>query len=236
MKTLCLPWSASAAPRIQPPEGLLSSTSLMPRSLRFVYGDAETPFAMVKVDRGKLYGSRSIETLDAEGQRCSLATLASDGRTLIPNGGTAMAHLSPAGEWLENDTLAAVDGEGHPLAKQPSSFEQPILLEETVDEDHLLEHSIRLTYALEPEGGPSGELGAALAAGTIFTFPFSWRGGFDTDPAFLLQSEEGGAWLLIGDPNTIRLVGLEQAAACGPEEQEEEPEAEMGADLDFTML
>ncbi|MEY4353653.1 MAG: hypothetical protein ACK6BM_11460 [Cyanobacteriota bacterium] len=208
----------------------------MPRSLRFVYGDAETPFAMVKVDRGKLYGSRSIETLDAEGQRCSLATLASDGRTLIPNGGTAMAHLSPAGEWLENDTLAAVDGEGHPLAKQPSSFEQPILLEETVDEDHLLEHSIRLTYALEPEGGPSGELGAALAAGTIFTFPFSWRGGFDTDPAFLLQSEEGGAWLLIGDPNTIRLVGLEQAAACGPEEQEEEPEAEMGADLDFTML
>jgi hypothetical protein len=191
---------------------------------------------MVKVDRGKLYGSRSIETLDAEGQRCSLATLASDGRTLIPNGGTAMAHLSPAGEWLENDTLAAVDGEGHPLAKQPSSFEQPILLEETVDEDHLLEHSIRLTYALEPEGGPSGELGAALAAGTIFTFPFSWRGGFDTDPAFLLQSEEGGAWLLIGDPNTIRLVGLEQAAACGPEEQEEEPEAEMGADLDFTML
>jgi hypothetical protein len=208
----------------------------MPRSLRFVYGDAESPFAMVKVDRGKLYGSRSIETLDAEGQRCSLATLASDGRTLIPNGGTAMAHLSPAGEWLENDTLAAVDGEGHPLAKQPSSFEQPILLEETVDEDHLLEHSIRLTYALEPEGGPSGELGAALAAGTIFTFPFSWRGGFDTDPAFLLQSEEGGAWLLIGDPNTIRLVGLEQAAACGPEEQEEEPEAEMGADLDFTML
>lgn len=208
----------------------------MPRSLRFVYGDAESPFAMVKVDRGKLYGSRSIETLDAEGQRCSLATLASDGRTLIPNGGTAMAHLSPAGEWLENDTLAAVDGEGHPLAKQPSSFEQPILLEETVDEDHLLEHSIRLTYALEPEGGPSGELGAALAAGAIFTFPFSWRGGFDTDPAFLLQSEEGGAWLLIGDPNTIRLVGLEQAAACGPEEQEEEPEAEMGADLDFTML
>ncbi|MFM7640059.1 MAG: hypothetical protein ACKO45_00650 [Cyanobium sp.] len=209
----------------------------MPRSLRFVYGDAESPFAMVKVDRGKLYGSRSIETLDGEGQRCSLATLASDGRTLVPNGGTAMAHLSPAGEWLENDSLAALDGEGHPLAKQPSSFEQPILLEDTVDEDHLLEHSIRLTYALEPEAGASGALAAALAAGTIFTFPFSWRGGFDTDPAFLLQGEEGCAWLLIGDPNTIRLVGLEQAAACGPEAEEEpEAEGEPGVDLDFTML
>jgi len=209
----------------------------MPRSLRFVYGDVESPFAMVKVDRGKLYGSRSIETLDAEGQRCNLATLASDGRTLIPTGGTATAHLSPTGEWLENATLAALDGEGHPLAKHPSSFEQPILLKETVAEDHLLEHSIRLTYALEPEGGPNGDLAAALAAGTIFTFPFSWRGGFDTDPAFLLQGEEGGAWLLIGDPNIIRLVGLEQAAACGPEAEEEpEVEGETGTDLDFTMF
>jgi hypothetical protein len=69
----------------------------MPSSLRFVYGDAESPFAMLKVDRGKLYGSRSIEALDAEGQRSTLATLASDGRTLIPTGGTAMAHLRPRG-------------------------------------------------------------------------------------------------------------------------------------------
>ena len=209
----------------------------MPRSLRFLYGESETTFAMEKVDRGKLYGSRSLETLDGEGQRCNLATLASDGRTLIPNGGTAMAHLSPTGEWVENDTLAAVDREGHPLAKLPSSFEGAIALEETVDEDHLLEHSIRLTYALAGEAVGTGALAGALAEGTIFTFPFSWRGGFDTDPAFLLQSEEGGLWLLIGDPNTIRLVGLEQAAACGPEAEEEpEAEGEMGSELDFTML
>ncbi|MEB3304057.1 MAG: hypothetical protein VKK99_05620 [Cyanobacteriota bacterium] len=209
----------------------------MPRSLRFHYGESETAFAMVKVDRGKLYGSRSIETLDADGQRCNLATLASDGRTLIPNGGTAIAHLSPSGLWVENDTLAAVDREGHPLAKHPSSFEGPIVLEETVDEDLLLEHSIRLTYALAGEGAATGALMGALAEGSIFTFPFSWRGGFDTDPAFLLQSEEGGIWLLIGDPNTIRLVGLEQAAACGPEAEEEpEAEGETGSELDFTML
>ena len=209
----------------------------MPRSLRFLYGESETTFAMEKVDRGKLYGSRSLETLDGEGQRCNLATLASDGRTLIPNGGTAIAHLSPTGEWVENDTLAAVDREGHPLARHPSSFEGAIALEQTVDADHLLEHSIRLTYALAVDVAPAGALAGALAEGTIFTFPFSWRGGFDTDPAFLLQSEEGGIWLLIGDPNTIRLVGLEQAAACGPEAAEEpEAEGEMGAELDFTML
>lgn len=208
----------------------------MARSLRFVHGASETTFAMVKVDRGKLYGSRSLETLDPEGQRCHLATLASDGRTLIPNGGTAMAHLSPAGEWVDNDALAAVDREGHPLARHGSSFEQPIELQETVSEDHLLDHSIRLTYALEAEGEVPDPLAQALAGGTIFTFPFSWRGGFDTDPAFLLQSEEGCSWLLIGDPNTIRLVGLEQAAACGAEVEEEPTEVEMGADLDFTML
>ena len=139
-------------------------------------------------------------------------------------------------EWVENDTLAAVDPEGHPLVKHPSSFEQLILLEETVDEDHFLEHSIRLTYALEAEGGIPGSLAATLAEGSIFTFPFSWRGGFDTDPAFLLQSEPGSVWLLIGDPNSIRLVGLQQTAACGPEAEEEPLEVEMGADLDFTML
>ncbi|MGA1302954.1 MAG: hypothetical protein ACO3ZD_02830 [Cyanobium sp.] len=40
-------------------------------------------------------GPRSIEALDTDGQRCNLATLASDGRTLIPNGGRAIAHLIP---------------------------------------------------------------------------------------------------------------------------------------------
>ncbi|MEB3257504.1 MAG: hypothetical protein VKN83_04195 [Cyanobacteriota bacterium] len=63
------------------------------------------------------------------------------------------------------------------MAKLPSSFEGAINLWETVDEDHLLQHSIRLTYALAGDGAPSGALAGVLAKGTIFTFPFRRRGG-----------------------------------------------------------
>ena len=193
--------------------------------------------AIEKVDRGRLYGSRSLETLDNQGRPCTLATLAADGHTLIPMGGTAIGHIGPDGRWIESEALTAVDGEGAPLPRVPSSFEAPIPLRDTVAVDELLAHSIRLTYALVPLDGGLGEaLDAALTAGAIFRFPFSWRGGVASDPAFLLRGEDGTPWLLIGDANRIRLVGLDQAARCGVEMEEEPLPGDADADLDFHML
>jgi hypothetical protein len=209
----------------------------MARSLQFTYGGRSVPCSIEKVDRGRLYGSRSLETLDSHGHPCGLATLAADGHTLIPMGGTAIGHIGSDGRWVEGDALTAVDAEGHPLPRIPSSFDGLIPLEQTVAVDRLLEHSIRLTYALTPLEGPlDAELASALESGAIFSFPFSWRGGVASDPAFLLRGEDGTVWLLIGDANRIRLVSLEQVARCGVEVEEEPLPGEAEADLDFRML
>ena len=176
----------------------------MARTLQFTHAGRTLACAIEKVDRGRLYGSRSLETLDNQGRPCTLATLAADGHTLIPMGGTAIGHIGPDGRWIESEALTAVDGEGAPLPRIASSFEAPIPLEHMVSVDVLLEHSIRLTYALMPLEGPlDAGLDSALAAGAIFSFPFSWRGGVASDPAFLVRGEDGTVWLLIGDGRSL---------------------------------
>jgi hypothetical protein len=98
-------------------------------------------------------------------------------------GGTAIGHLAPDGRWIDGEALTAVDADGAPLPRIPSSFDGPIPLEQIVAVDRLLEHSIRLTYALTPLEGPlDAELASALESGAIFSVPFSWRGGVASDP------------------------------------------------------
>lgn len=210
----------------------------MARSLQFLHASGPLEAAILKVDRSKLYGRRDLETLDRDGHPCSLATLAADGHSLIPVGGTAIAHLDAEGLWLDGDDLKPVAPDGTELPLKPSSFEAPIPLDTPVEVDHLLEHSIRLTYTLDLLGPVPPPLASALEAGTIFGFPFSWRGGADTDPAFLLRGEDGTLWLLVGDPNSIREVGLQQAAPCGSVAEVDEQDAPGSSEdpLDFRML
>ncbi len=206
----------------------------MARLLSFDHRGTVFRCALQKVDRGRLYGSRDLETLDAEGGLCQLATIAADGRTLLPPGGTAIGHLDADGLWLASEALTAVDPAGTPLPRVASSFEAPILLGETVSEEVFLEHSMRLLYALEPDEEPDPALSAALEGGAVFTFPFCWRDGFDTDPAFLLRGADGNLWLLVGDPNEVAPVGLETAATTVAFAEDEEETAP--AELDFRML
>jgi hypothetical protein len=206
----------------------------MARLLSFDHRGTVFRCALQKVDRGRLYGSRDLETLDPEGGLCQLATIAADGRTLLPPGGTAIGHLDSEGRWLASEALTAVDPAGMPLPRVASSFDAPIPLAETVCEELFLDHSMRLLYALEPAEELEPALTDALDDGAVFTFPFCWRDGFDTDPAFLFRGADGNLWLLVGDPNEVVPVGLEaDAATVAFSENEEEPAA---GDLDFRML
>ncbi|MBX2836690.1 MAG: hypothetical protein KTR35_07540 [Gammaproteobacteria bacterium] len=190
------------------------------------------------MDRTKLYGSVSTATHDPEGQPCELATLAIDGHTLIPNGGTALAYLNADGDWLSRKTLRAVDLDGQELPTVESSFKQTISLEQTVSIDTFLNHSVRLIYQLEPEMTLPKDVQTQLREGTIYQFHFSYRGGVDTDPAFILQGENEELWLLISDQNDIEYVGLEQAAICELNSQldTDETEEDSADDIDFGML
>jgi len=122
----------------------------MARTLTFAYKDSEFEAEIIKVDRSHLYGTVSIETADMDGDRCAVATLAIDGKTLIPKGGTALGYVNPDGEWVNRNELQPVDLGGEPLAEVDSSFDKPIQLDTECETEAFLDQSVRLVYRLKP--------------------------------------------------------------------------------------
>lgn len=207
----------------------------MARKLEFTFQGETFSAAIHKVDRTKLYGSIDVETLDTEGKRCELATLANDGRTLIPYGGTALGYVNADGWWVDRADLKSVDLDGNDLPTVESSFSKPTELSLKVSVEDFLDHSIRLCYALEGEG-VSEALLKELSEGVIYRIDFSYRGGSEADPAFVLQGGDGTPWLLVGVKNEFTFLGLEQAGA-GVSEDDEAEDGDGGDDgFDFEML
>lgn len=207
----------------------------MPRKLEFVHRGNSFHAAIHKVDRTKLYGRVDIETLDSEGRSCGLATLASDGRTLIPYGGTAFGYLNTEGEWVNRNELVPVDLDGNELPSVESSFSGPTTLSAKVSVEEFLDHSIRLCYALTSDDFDDAFL-KELKEGTIFRIPFSYRGGVEADPAFLLEGKDGTPWLLVGVENQFELIGLEQAGTGVTESEDGEEDSGGDDDFDFDMM
>lgn len=207
----------------------------MPRTLTFVHRGTPLDTSPVKLDRAKLYGTVEVEAIDELGRRCELATLASDGKTLLGKGGKAMGFLSPEGRWLDRAALRPVDPEGSPLSSVPSSFDAPIVLERTATVDEYLAHNIKSVYMVDSEHPALAELARELLAGTIYTFPYSFRGGLVADVGFLLAGADESIFLAVGQPTQLHFLGLDQlptyedeeGAAAGPGEEDE---------LDFGML
>ncbi len=204
----------------------------MPRALKFKYGGSEFECELNKIDRRKLYGSVDVETRDIDGNRCGLATLANDGKTLIPYGGTALGYISSDGEWVERGELKPVNLSGEELPLLPSSFDITIELEQTVTLEEFLNYSSRLVYLIGAGEDMDPAIVKEIADGKIFRFDFLYREGISADPAFLLGSKDGMIWMMVGKPSSIDYVGLDQAAVCFVDQEEDE---EVG-DFDFEML
>lgn len=204
----------------------------MPRTLTFNHRGVELGLVPEKLDRGKLYGSVEVEALDERGRRCELATLSSDGKTLIGKGGKAMGFLSPEGRWLERSGLRAVDLDGGPLESVPSSFSGVTPLVEKATPDFYLGHNIKGVYVVSGDEAAMAPLVEELRAGVIYAFPYSFRGGLVADVGFLLAGQDDAIFLAVGQPTQLHFLGLEQLATY-------EEEGEAGAeddDLDFGML
>jgi hypothetical protein len=161
-------------------------------NISFIYEGKQSNCGLGKVDRSKLYGYTKTEVLDEDGKPCSLATLAADGRTVIPSGGLALAYFSPDGSWKDKSDLKAVDVEGQPITPVPSTLKAPLELKDTVTIDEFLTHNIRLTYQMEPDdAGFDQSLTKALVDGATFSFDFKYRGGLSADTALLLNGQDG---------------------------------------------
>ena len=205
----------------------------MARALEFRLDGQSWKAGIEKVDRAALYGTVDVETRDKSGARCDVATLAADGRTLIPTGGTALGYVSPKGQWLERSELVAVDVRGSKVNTVSSSFDAPIELDTKTTVDRFLDHSIRSAYLLDTTEQPPVKLQAALDAGTIFKFDFSYRGGSNSDPAFLMKGADEALWMLVGDDNNINFVGLAEVAAPAADEPAGDADSD---DLSFDMM
>ena len=203
----------------------------MAKPLVFQWGDTDLSFTLAKIDRSKLYGYKEVEVLDEDGNRCELATLADDGRTVVGRGGTGMGYVDADGAWCEKAKLKPVDLEGEEITPVASSFSAPIKLFETVSADDYLCHNIRLVYQLTTEDDTE-DLVDELKRGTIFSFPYSYRGGLESDAGFLLMGEDGNLFLAVGDPTDVEFIGLQQMAALVAEEDDAD-ETDL---MDFDMI
>jgi hypothetical protein len=204
----------------------------MAKPLVLAFGGIEVPFALSKVERSDLYGFVETETLDEQQRKCFLATLADDGRSIVPSGGTALVTLSPEGNWVEKKTLTPTDNQGNRITLCASSYAAPCPLEKTASIDEYLSYNIRAVYQISSEADFS-LLMTELKKGTIFQFPYSFRGGLEPDAAFLLLSADGTPFIAIGSATKLEFVGFDQTAAVV---EEEDPFADEEEAVDFGMM
>ncbi len=168
--------------------------------------------ALEKIDRAKLYGYIDTEIQDEAGKWCELATLLVDGHSIVGKGGSALAYLSADGLWRTRAELRPIDLHDQPISPVKSSFDAPIPLSNTATVDEFLSHNVHLIYQIVPTA-EYPELMTELRTGTIFRFAFSYRGGVEASPAFLLLGGDGNPFLCVGTPTAIEFVGLKASAS-----------------------
>ncbi|MFN6962916.1 MAG: hypothetical protein ACK4S4_04030 [Pyrinomonadaceae bacterium] len=203
----------------------------MARPLILSLDGQEFPVYIEKIDRDRLYGSVEVEAFDEKGNPAAIKVLAPDGRTLIDKGGTALTVVDEDGDSLGRSELKAVDDNGEPIEPVPSSFGRTNVLQRAEVDDYLAQ-IVKSVYAVRPaDDVPLEYLHDHLAAGEMYTFPFSYRGGLEYDSGFVVGSGED-AFLVVGKPAALQFVKLNQAAVLDSIE-----EAEISADeIDFESL
>ena len=127
-------------------------------------------------------------------------------------------------------SLIPTDQQGQRITPVPSSYSAPQPLTTTVTIDEYLSHNIRAAYQIRCEMDFSPLLDE-LKKGTIYHFPYSFRGGLEPDAGFLLLAADGTPFIAIGTPTKLEFVGFEQTAAIGDEEDVEDD-----AEMDFGMM
>jgi len=203
----------------------------MAKPLVFQFGGRELSFSLNKVDRTALYGHKELEVLNEAGEVCELATLADDGRTVVGRGGTALAYMSADRQWCEKADLKPIGLEGNEITPVASSFNAPIPLAQQVSVNDYLDHKIRLVYCLTSENDLSS-LAEELARGTIFAFPYSYRGGLQADAGFLLAADGGKVFMAVGNRTEMQFIGLQQASVLTDDDSDDD-ETDL---MDFDMM
>lgn len=201
----------------------------MPRTLTLSLDGEEFAMQLVKIDRERLYGSVEVEAFDEKGKPAEIKVLDADGRTLMDKGGTALITVDEEGNSVDRTKLRPVDEHGDPIEKVPSSFDAPNVLKKG-EADEYLDQIVKSVYLLTPADGSADLLMEHLADGTLYKFPFSYRGGLEHDNAFIVGSRSD-AFMIVGRQAALKFVSLNQAAQLDAVEEKEIAAEEIDFDL-----
>ncbi|HUT34217.1 MAG TPA: hypothetical protein VNE39_12100 [Planctomycetota bacterium] len=188
----------------------------MERTLEVTCEGTASSFAIRKLCRATLYGTRRRVPVDGEGRECKAAALTRDGRFLLPAGSTATLYLDDQGDAVERGEVRSARRGGN-----AASGSEPQAAEAT----DLLDCVVRQVYALVPVA-VSGRLDELLAATGICQLAGGDGGG---EARFLLKNA-AGYFLLVGEPAGFSFVGPDQADLSVPDA------GEPWDDLDLAML
>lgn len=200
----------------------------MASTINVVHDGHEAVFTFSPVDRAAIYGKRRRLALDETGQPCSKASLLDDGSMLLRSGMTAQGYFLPDGTWVPQGDLEAINADGTPAERVPSTLGEAQSLTPATAED-VLDLHVQTVYALEPESIPDG-LAQALNAGALYSFAFNYRPDYRSESAILLANDEG-YWALIGNPAAGEWQELATVTAVT-----EASEDAGDDDLDFEMF
>jgi len=192
----------------------------MPRPLVLSLDGREFDVRIVKIDREKLYGRVEIEAFDEKKNPAQLLVLAPDGKTLIDKGGTALSTVDENGDSISRADLVAVDEDGQKIETVPSSFTQVNVLKKAKIEDYLSQ-LVKSVYLIEAVNEADAKyLQDHLAAGLIYNFDFSYRGGIEYDSAFVIGNRSD-AFMIVGRPAELEFVKLNQSVDLDTTDEEE---------------
>lgn len=182
----------------------------------------------VKVDRSKLYGSIELRVTTPDGAACHVAGINGDGITVVDTGCTKSGMITEDGLWMERDELRAIHADGEEAQPVESSFNSEIALDRKASIEDLLSINVNSVYQLS--GLDAVNLATAIGD-SIYTFPFSYRGGFEISKAFLLASDSA-LFLITGTEASLEYIGIDQSGVL----DDDTDDNEFADELDFSMM
>jgi hypothetical protein len=199
----------------------------MSKTLSFTLDGKSFCLTPEKLDRKKIYGWQEKLVFGDDGKECTLAYTDDTGTLVMPKGGVGLGIVSPEGGWVERSSLKARTLDGGDAALIPSSYDVSNELSKKVSDEEFLDYTITAAYHL---GGDKSF--CATLGDNIYTFEYTYRDGYETTTAFVLQSN-GGAFLLLGYDTGIEMLDLNQTAEIDGEDEDAD-EDEDG--IDFAMM
>lgn len=184
--------------------------------------------APVKLERKKIYGWNEMRVVTPDGELCQQAGLNSDGITIIPAGNIKTGMLREDGLWMERSELITIDAYGNKVKAIPSSFDTGIDLMEKTSVEDMLDHNLASVYQMT---GDEAMLLSSKIGDDIYKFPFSYRGGYEQNTAFIITNGPN-VFIVVGNDGGYDYIGLEQQGYLDTVEEE----MCLEEDMDFAMF